>query len=117
MNHFIAETLPLFGFGLAGILIMLFTKINDLNHKLENEALSFNQTMTKFFRREWASYCVSLLIVGAASCSHDEWLPLLTSGKASAIIDVTLGVKMGMLFFGMMGHYFLYKFFLGKLDK
>lgn len=117
MNHFIAETLPLFGFGIAGILLMMFTKINDLNHKPENDLLSFSQTMKQFFRKEWASYGASVTLVGIASFTHDEWLVWFTSGKASAVIDVPLGVKLAMAFFGMAGHYFLYKFWLGKLDK
>ena len=117
MNHFIQETLPLILFGLSGILFMVFTKINDLNHKPENDALTFKQTMKKFFRKEWASYGASVTLVFIASCTHDEWMVWFTTGKLSKIVEVPLGVKLAMVAFGMVGHYLLYKFWLGKLDK
>lgn len=117
MQHFIKETLPLILFGLSGIVFMIFTKVNDLNHKPENDALNFRQTLKKFFRKEWASYGASVTLVFIAAFSHDEWLLWFTTGKLSTIIEVPLGIKLAMACFGAMGHYLLYKFWLGKLDK
>lgn len=117
MNHFVTETLPLITFGLAGILLIIFSKINDLNHKPENDALSFGQTMQKFFRKEWASYAASITLVCIAASSHDEWIGWFTTGKLSNVVEVPLGVKLCMTLFGMVGHYAIYKFLLGKLDK
>ncbi len=117
-SHFISETLPLFGFGCLGILFMVFSKINDLNHKPENDNLNFWGTTAKFFRREWAAYGASLTLILLASFTHDEWLVWFSpEGKIGKIVEVPLGVKLGMALFGMVGHYFLYKFWLGKMDK
>lgn len=118
MNHFVESTLPLIGFGLAGILLMVFSKINDLNHRPENDLLSFNQVLSKFFRKEWASYGASVTMVCIAAFSHDEWIKwFVKGGKLESVVEVPLGVKLCMTLFGMVGHYFLYKFLLGKLDK
>lgn len=118
MNHFINDTLPLILFGLSGILIMVLVKINDLNHKPETDGKSFSQVMSLFFKKEWASYCASLVIVLLTSFSHDEWLKWFEDGgKLASVAYVPIGVKLGMAGFGMLGHYFLYKFVLGKLDK
>ncbi len=118
MNNFVTETLPLIFFGISGIVFMVFTKINDLNHKPENDALNFSQTMNLFFRKEWASYAASVTVVLIASLTHDEWLQWFApDGKLAAVASVPIGVKLGMVMFGMVGHYLLYKFVLGKLDK
>lgn len=118
MSHFLTETLPLIGFGSLGILFMVFSKINDLNKKPENELLTFNQTMNKFFKKEWAAYGASFTTVLIASMTHDEWLVWFSpEGKLGKLSEVPIGVKLGMVCFGMIGHYILYKFVLGKLDK
>ena len=119
MTHFFSDTLPLIGFGLSGILIMILTKINDLNHKPENNDKNFKDIMSQFFKKEWAAYGASVTVVVLASLTHDEWLPMFSEGgKLSGFIEnVPIGVKVGMIFFGMVGHYFLYKFWLGKMDK
>jgi hypothetical protein len=118
MSHLISETLPLIGFGLAGILFMVFTKINDLNKKPENDLLSFNQVMSKFFRKEWAAYGASVTLVFITAFSHDEWITIFApDGKLGKIVEVPFGVKLGMVFWGAVGHYVLYKFWLGKMEK
>jgi len=118
MSHFITETLPLVGFGCLGILFMVFSKINDINKKPENDQWTFNQTMKYFFRKEWASYGASITTVFIAAFTHDEWLVWFSpDGKLSTLAEVPIGVKLGMVVFGMVGHYLLYKFVLGKLDK
>jgi hypothetical protein len=118
MSHFIQETLPLLLFGLAGVFLMVFVKINDLNHLPENDLLTWRQTVSKFFRKEWASYGVSITIVCITSFSHEEWiLWFKDGGKLASIVDVPLGAKLAMSLFGAVGHYLLYKFWLGKLDK
>lgn len=119
MSHFITETVPLIGFGSLGILFMVFSKINDLNKKPENDALTFNQTMSKFFKKEWAAYGASFTTVLIAAFTYDEWLQWFDpeDGKLSKLAEVPIGVKLGMVLFGMVGHYLIYKFVLGKLDK
>ena len=118
MNHFFTETLPLITYGLLGILFMVFAKINDLNHKPENDKLNFGQTMSKFFNKEWASYGASVTLIVIASLTHEEWLVWFSpDGKLGRFAEVPIGVKLGMVMFGMIGHYLLYKFVLGKLDK
>jgi hypothetical protein len=118
MHHFATETLPLIAFGILGIMVMIFVKINDLNHKPENDLLNFNDVLRKFFRKEWASYAVSITIVIIASFTHDEWMVWFKEGgKLNSIVDVPLGVKLCMALFGAVGHHLMYKFWLGKLDK
>lgn len=118
MSHFIHETLPLIEFGVGGIALMMFSKINDLNHKPENDLLTFGQTMNKFFKKEWASYFASITLVIIAAATHDEWIVWFRpGGKLENVTEVPLGVKLCMTLFGMIGHYILYKFLLGKLDK
>lgn len=118
MNHFITETLPLVGFGMLGIIFMVFSKVNDLNQQPENDALNYKQVLYKFFRKEWASYGASVTLVFMASLTHDEWLTWFSpEGKLSKLVEVPIGVKIGMTLFGMVGHYFIYKFWLGKMGK
>jgi hypothetical protein len=118
MSHFLTETLPLIGFGSLGILFMVFSKVNDLNHKPENDLIDFKQVMRKFLTKEWAAYGASFTTVLIASMTHDEWLIWFSpDGKLSKLAEVPIGVKLGMVAFGMVGHWVLYKFVLGKLDK
>lgn len=119
MNHFLTDTLPLIGFGLGGIILMMFIKINDLNQKPENNDKNFADVMRLFFRREWAAYGASVTLVVLTSLTHEEWLPWFADGgKLSGLVEnVPLGAKVGMIMWGMMGHYLLYKFWLGKMDK
>lgn len=110
MNHFIHQTLPLIEFGLGGILLMILVKVNDLNHLPENDLLTWRQVISKFFRKEWASYFASITLVVISACSHDEWLIWFTSGKLSELTSgIPLGVKLAMTLWGMIGHYLLYK--------
>lgn len=118
MSHFITETLPLIGFGSLGILFMIFSKVNDINKKPENDLFNFKQILAIFFKREWAAYGASFTTVVIAAMTHDEWLIWFSpEGKLSKLSEVPIGVKLGMVCFGMVGHYILYKFILGKLDK
>jgi hypothetical protein len=118
MNHFLNETLPLLLFGCGGILIMILAKINDLNHKPESDGLNFWDVLRKFFAKEWASYAASFVVVLVTASSHDEWLQWFApDGKLSKLAEVPLGIKLGMVMFGMVGHWLLYKFVLGKMDK
>ena len=111
MHHFISETLPLVGYGLLGIFFMVFSKINDLNHRPENDLLTFKQTMYKFFRKEWASYGASIILVLIASLTHDEWLVWFSpEGKLGKLAEVPIGIKIGMVVFGMVGHFVIYKY-------
>lgn len=118
MSHFLNETAPLFGYGFLGIVFMIFSKVNDLNKKPENDALDFWGVMSKFFKKEWAAYGASLTIVLIASLTHDEWIVWFSAdGKLGQLVEVPLGAKLGMVLYGMVGHYFLYKYWLGKMDK
>ena len=114
MSHFLIETLPLFGFGFSGVLIMAFIKMNDINNR--NESYTFKIVFHKFMSREWPSYGLSILVVLIASLTHDEWLKWFTTGKLKDIIEVPVGVKIAMILFGIVGQYFIYKKF-GKLAK
>lgn len=117
MSHFVSETLPLISFGLAGILLIIFKKINDLNKKPENDLLTFSQTMQKFFRKEWASYGMSITLILICAFTHDEWIRWFEAGgKLEQVAEVPLGVKLCMTMFGFSSQYICY-FILGKLDK
>jgi hypothetical protein len=118
MSNFISETLPLIGFGSLGILFMVFSKVNDLNNKPENDGLNFKNVLSKFFKKEWAAYGASFTTVLIAAFTHEEWLVWFQpEGKLSSLATVPVGVKIGMVLFGMVGHYLIYKFVLGKMDK
>lgn len=118
MQHFLTETFPLLLFGFGGIVFMMFVKINDLNKKPENDSLTFKQTMEKFFKKEWASYGASATLVLITAFAHDEWIVWFApGGKLGKLVEVPLGIKLGMVLWGAIGHYLLYKFWLGKLEK
>lgn len=117
-HHFLSETLPLIVFGLAGIMVMILVKINDINHRPETDNLNYGDVLKIFFKKEWASYAVSILLVLITAYTHDEWIIWFTSGKLSSVVgDVPIGVKLAMVLWGMIGHYLLYKYVLGKLEK
>ncbi|MBL7737577.1 MAG: hypothetical protein JNK14_00025 [Chitinophagaceae bacterium] len=115
MNHFVDQTLPLFGFGFIGILIMAFVKMNDINQM--NENYTFSIAFHKFISREWPSYGLAIVVVFATALTHEEWMRLLKSGKLS--IDQTISIiggylKLSMIAWGALGQYFIYKRF-GKM--
>jgi hypothetical protein len=113
MHHFIAETLPLFGFGILGICIMALVKMNDINNM--NDNYTFKIVTAKFLSREWPSYALSILIVLVTCLTHDEWLSAFADGGPLAkIAEVPIGVKLAMVLWGIAGQYFLYKL-LGKM--
>jgi hypothetical protein len=116
MNHFITDTLPLIVFGLTGVMITILIKINELNHRPENDAVTFQQILRKFFHREWAAYGTSVLVVLATAFSHDEWLVWFSTG-GRLNIGVPIGIKIAMIAWGMLGQWLLYKFVFGKIDK
>ena len=94
MSQFAASTLPLILFGLAGILFMVFSKVNDLNHKPENEFLTWRQVLSKFFRKEWAAYGASITLVCIGAASHDEWIGWFKEGgKLENVVEVPLGAN------------------------
>ncbi len=113
MHHFLTETLPLFGFGILGILIITFVKMNDINQM--NDNYTFKIVVTKFLSREWPSYCLSILIVFVTCLTHDEWLQWFADGgPLQKVAEVPIGVKLAMVLWGIAGQYFLYKV-LGKM--
>lgn len=108
MSHFLTETLPLFGFGFLGILIMAFVKMKDINDMVED--YTFSIVFNKFIQREWPSYGLALVVIIATSLTHDEWLTWFTDGGAlSKFAEVPIGVKIGMIGWGCLGQYFIFK--------
>lgn len=117
MNNFFSETLPLFGFGILGILIMALVKMNDINKR--NESYTFWLVVRKFSQREWPSYSLSLVIIFTAALTHEEWIPLLVSKKipdTEVFNEIGGLLKLSMVAVGCVGQYFIYKR-LGKLTK
>lgn len=113
MNHFLTETLPLFGYGFLGVMIMALVKMNDINKM--NDQYTFKIVVNKFLSREWPSYSLSLVIVLVTCLTHDEWIVWFQDGgKLANVADVPLGVKLAMVLWGIVGQYFLYKV-LGKM--
>lgn len=113
MSHFLTETLPLFGFGFLGVLIMALVKMNDINKM--NDQYTFKIVVNKFLSREWPSYVLSIVIVFATCTTHEEWLVWFKDGGAlSKVAEVPIGVKLAMILWGVVGQYFLYKM-LGKM--
>lgn len=112
MSHFITDTLPMIGFGIAGILVMAFIKMNDINNR--NESYTFGIVWNLFLRREWPSYGLSIIVVFITAFTHDEWIVWFTGEKIK--IDVPIGVKLGMVVWGAFGQYLIYKRF-GKMAK
>lgn len=113
MHHLLNETLPLFGFGFLGVLIMAVVKMNDINKM--NDHYTFKIVINKFLSREWPSYLLSILIVFVTCLTHDEWISWFEDGGSlSKVAEVPIGVKLAMVLWGISGQYFLYKI-LGKM--
>jgi hypothetical protein len=108
MQHFLIDTLPLFGFGFLGILIMAFIKMKDISDM--NETYNFKMAVDKFMSREWPSYGLALVIIFTTALTHDEWLVWFErNGRLASLSEVPLGVKLSMVFWGCLGQYFIYK--------
>lgn len=108
MSHFLIETLALFGFGFLGVLIMAFVKMKDINDM--NDEYTFSITFNKFIGREWPSYGLSIVIILATCLTHEEWLVWFEPGGAlGKLSEAPIGVKIGMIGWGALGQYFIYK--------
>ena len=113
MHSHLAHSLPLFGFGLFGVLIMAFVKMNDINKLSDNHTFRF--VFNKFWQREWPSYGLSIIIIGATALTHEEWVGYFTS-TVKEKFGMPLGVNLSMISWGFIGQYVVYKI-LGKMTK
>lgn len=109
----IQHSSALFGFGLLGVIVMGFIKMNDINNR--SDSYTFRFVANKFIQREWPSYGLAITIILIASLTHEEWLPIFTS-KVQDKYHIGLGVDLFMVLFGCLGQYFVYKR-LGKMAK
>ena len=113
MQHFINCTLPLFGFGFLGILIMAFIKMNDISKR--SDTYTFGNVFPRFIRREWPSYGLSLIVILITALTHDEWINIFVQ-KFSESFGIPVGIHLAMVLWGLAGQYLIYKK-LGKLAK
>lgn len=115
MKHLEQITLPLFGYGVLGILIMAFAKMIEINSSSKDH--SFKGVFKKFITKDWPAYGMSILIMIGLVLTHDEWMSLKDSendavdGKIKALAGMP---KLFMIFSGMILHWAIYKYWLGK---
>jgi drug/metabolite transporter (DMT)-like permease len=88
--------LLLFAFGLGGILIHNLTKINEL---LRNN--KFNPM--QYFSLEWASICISVIIVGLAILGKHEVKQLEQAGNWLGLAFTAIGYMGQSIFVKLMG--------------
>jgi drug/metabolite transporter (DMT)-like permease len=88
--------LLLFAFGLGGILIHNLTKINEL---LRNN--KFNPI--QYFSLEWASICISIIIVGLAILGKHEVKQLDAAGNWLGLAFTAIGYMGQSIFVKLMG--------------
>lgn len=112
------ESLQLFGFGLLGIVLIAFIKMNDINKNSADH--TFGTVFTQFVKTEWPSYGLSLTVILITCLTHDEWTALFKSGHLPAGVEFYdyIGgyVKLSMVAWGAVGQYLIYKW-LGKMGK
>lgn len=113
MQDMIQHSSVLFGFGLLGVIVMAFIKMNDINQR--NETYTFRFVFNKFIQREWPSYGLAITVIIIAALTHGEWLAIFTQ-KVKERYNIGLGVDLFMVLFGCVGQYFIYKK-LGKMAK
>lgn len=102
---------------LCGVLTNCLAKINNINKRSPDHIL-WHTILKKFFRKEWASYCMSIIFTGVVAYSF-VYMKQFEKIDNAEITKWAKWIPLAVLFlygFGILNQYLLYRW-LGRIQS
>jgi hypothetical protein len=92
MNEFL-EVLGIFGCGVLGTSFIMFLKMQEICNA--NDLLNFRQVMMLYFKKCWATYAASLIMIVLYAVTHEDWIKIFTKKPdAHSVVTEYIGFVM-----------------------
>lgn len=108
--------LAMWGIMLAGVLTHILAKVNYINHQSPSEIL-WSDILKKFFRKEWASYGMSLILTAVIAYSF-VFMKQFNNPNNAELSKWAKWIPLAVLFFyflGVLNQWAFYKV-LGRIQ-